>query len=81
MLWGSDPDPHIRTQLNHIPTLLSEPQLTPASKVPDWQSHGWHPFEESGPLLPKPEAQGRELQKQVGHVGRELVPTSDFFTY
>jgi hypothetical protein len=59
--------------LDHIPTLASEPPLMPASKIPNRQPLGQHPFEEPGFLLPKPEAQGSELQKQAGHMGREAM--------
>lgn len=45
----------------------------PASKVPNGQPLGQHPFEESRLLLPKPEAQGSELQRQEGHISGEAV--------
>lgn len=56
--------------MDHTPT---KPLLRPASKVSHRQPLGQHAFEESGLLLPRPEAQGRELQKQVGHIVREAV--------
>lgn len=45
----------------------------PASTTPIRQPLGQHPLEKSGLRLPKPEAQGSELQKPPGHARREEV--------